>query len=532
MKLITVCTSLLTTVALTLTLGTDRAEASRALGIDSDFNCCTVNWSSVAGAGVQFACIKAAAKDEGFQNNVFANRMQGAHAAGIYTIPYYRCDPSAYEPQTEAAYFWAVAGSSIITGSHNLSPALDVEDGLTGTYLKDGGGTQSLAAWCNQWFADVKADAAASGVTIVQITYVNAGTTCAIGSGLHGSLWLANPCCMNDPQSGNPYTCGGCSESSAWDGCEPIGSESWSLWQYEWSSQQSSPPYPGLSERVDLNAYNGDISQMVSALQVIQPNNVCDFNGDYTTDFSTWRPSNFNWYIDGIEQVLWGGAGDIPVPGNYNGNGKAVLATWRPSNGKWYIDGGQQTVWGANGDIPVPGDYNGDGVTDLAVWRPANATWYVDGVEQVVFGTNGDIPVPGDYNGDGKTELAVWRPSNGTWYINGVGQFQWGQSGDVPVPGDYNGDGITEMAVWRPSNGTWYIYPQGTPLIQWGQSGDVPVPGDYNGDGKTVPALWRPSNNTWYVYPQGTLMVQWGAAGDIPLPLPYAIRHYSLGYSQ
>src|SRR5208337_5639031 len=82
--------------AVVLSLGTERAPAQRALGMDSDFHCCSVNFVTAANNGIQFACIKATALDEGFSNSVFAARMSAAQSAGIYTIPYNRCNPSAY----------------------------------------------------------------------------------------------------------------------------------------------------------------------------------------------------------------------------------------------------------------------------------------------------------------------------------------------------------------------------------------------------------------------------------------------------
>ena len=187
-----------------LLFGTGRALAQRALGMDSDFHCCSVNFVTAASNGIQFACIKATALDEGFSNSVFASRMTAAQSAGVYTIPYNRCDPSSNAPKTEAAFFWSWAKTNITAGGYNLSPALDVEDGLTGSYISDTGGSISLSGWCNQWYNDVSNYAAAAGIRIQQLTYVNIGIMCDLGSGLHGNLWLANPCCSNNPATGNP----------------------------------------------------------------------------------------------------------------------------------------------------------------------------------------------------------------------------------------------------------------------------------------------------------------------------------------
>ncbi len=256
---------------------------------------------------------------------------------------------------------------------------------------------------------------------------------------------------------------------------------------------------------------------------------VCDINVIGQTDRSVFRPSNSGWYIyPSGNPIQYGASTDIAVPADYNGTGQAQRAVWRPSTGDWYVYPSlNPTHWGATGDIPVPADYLGTGQAQLAVWRPSDGTWRVNGGSTVQWGTNGDIPVPGYYNGDGHADYAVYRPSNNKWYIYGQTAVQFGTTGDIPVPGDYTGGGTTQIATFRPSNGTWYI--NGVGSTPFGQNGDVPAPGDYTGSDFTQLATWRPSNSTWYVNGVGTNT--YGTTGDVPLPLPYAIRHYSLGYN-
>lgn len=247
----------------------------------------------------------------------------------------------------------------------------------------------------------------------------------------------------------------------------------------------------------------------------------CDFTGDGATDFGVFRPSNGNWYINGLNGgagTLFGQSGDIPVPADYNGDGTADLAYFRPSNGNWYKMGETPVLYGQTGDIPVPGDYNGDGRASLALFRPSDRKWYIQGYAGFEYGVATDIPVPGDYNGDGVTDIAQFRPSTGFWYVYGVSAFAYGQSGDIPVPGDYNGDGKTDCSVFRPSTGDWYVLPNAP--VHVGQAGDIPAPGDYDGNGTTDMAYYR--GGTLYVI--GGANVTLGTTDDKILNLPYAIR--------
>ncbi|CAN5476006.1 hypothetical protein BH18ACI3_BH18ACI3_09920 [soil metagenome] len=301
----------------------------------------------------------------------------------------------------------------------------------------------------------------------------------------------------------------------------------------------------------DLSSFGEDedgelyITQLGSGnVQKIVPAKAsADFDADFRTDFSLFRPSNGTWYIlngssGAIRIQQFGVNNDIPTAEDYDGDRRTDLAVFRPSDGNWYVLRSRDATFtavnfGVSGDIPVAGDYDGDSKADLALFRPSDGIWYIQrstlGVTNFPWGVTGDIPVPGDYDGDGKNDVAVWRPSDSTWYWmnstnRGISFIQYGQGGDVPAPGDFDGDGKNDLAVFRPAAGQWFIRHRLSNNFQvssWGITGDIPVVGDYDNDGRDDIAVFRPSNGTWYVIGSATGIIQisgWGIAGDIPVP--------------
>jgi glucose/arabinose dehydrogenase len=268
-----------------------------------------------------------------------------------------------------------------------------------------------------------------------------------------------------------------------------------------------------------------------------------DFDGDFKTDVSVFRPSTGVWYIwnslnNSYRIQGFGLTGDIPTPEDYDGDNITDIGVFRPSNGTWYhFLSSNNTVgiiqFGANGDVPAAGDYDGDAKADFTVFRPSTGTWYRNQTSNGAtvieeFGLDGDIPTPGDYDGDGKTDVAVWRASNGTWYRRNstnpsfIGSVPFGLSGDVPAQGDFDGDFKTDQAVYR--NGLWYVLQSSNGSVQitrFGLADDIPSVGDYDGDNRDDIAVFRPSNGTWYIIRSSngaTSFIQFGSTGDLPAP--------------
>ena len=269
-----------------------------------------------------------------------------------------------------------------------------------------------------------------------------------------------------------------------------------------------------------------------------------DFDGDGKTDYSVFRPSEGNWYLQqstaGFGAVNWGIATDVLTPGDYDGDGKTDFAIFRAnadsSQPDFYIlNSNGFTVsgvsWGVAGDKPVIADYDGDSKADIGVYRDSNTTFYIlnsgGGATVKVYGNAGDVPVAGDFVGDSHADITLFRPSTNTWWIfNGSGDtvVPFGAAGDILVPADYNGDDKDDVAVFRPASGQWFYLPSGggaAVSTSWGTAGDVPVPGDYDGDGEDDFAIYRAGQ--WWVLRStgGTTTLNFGIATDKAIPRQY-----------
>lgn len=229
-----------------------------------------------------------------------------------------------------------------------------------------------------------------------------------------------------------------------------------------------------------------------------------------------WKTINGDWPAGGnlnTRSFNWGTSGDVPAPGDFDGDFKSDYSVYRPSEGNWYVFLSATNSWfvtrfGLAGDIPVPNDYDGGGKTDIAVFRPSDGNWYVLFTESqqystVHWGANGDRPVPADFDGDLKTDFAVFRPSTGDWYYtkssdSTYGIMHWGTTGDVPVPADYDGDGRADLTVFR--SGVWHILRSTNGVYvpyNWGTAGDLPQAFLERGE-IAWPIVYRPSITRWF----------------------------------
>ena len=180
-----------------------------------------------------------------YQDPKFLSYMSHGKAAGLQMGAYDFARPDLITPATEANYFWAFAGGNIIADGKSLFPAIDFE--TFGGHV----GEPSYTAWINAWAADVKAKTSHFLHPVLYSSACNG--MCDMTTACTLSEWVANFNGQN-PYTGNPWgTCDCCNYLAS---CTPNG---WSYWQFSGTGAIS-----GISGNVDLDVYNGDLSQLIA----------------------------------------------------------------------------------------------------------------------------------------------------------------------------------------------------------------------------------------------------------------------------
>jgi GH25 family lysozyme M1 (1,4-beta-N-acetylmuramidase) len=276
-------------------------RAQRPLGTDiSDYQG-IVNWPSLTNAGVVCAWTKAT---EGtyFTATSFVANVESATNYGIPIGAYHFArshdDPNitgSDSADSEAAYFWGVAGSYVKAGGGYLVPMLDWEDPVCSN--ANGFTITFMSQWVNEWCNDISNDAAAQGVILRPVVY--SGTWYTVPSsggtgypGLNSTVtswpdWFAAYPASAFAQTGNP---GG---NSPWP--------SWYIWQYgdtNWSGGDADVyigNYQNFLQMFEIGGTNAPYFQTV-------PTNIVVNLGTNVTLYSTvsgQAPFNFQWFFNG-----------------------------------------------------------------------------------------------------------------------------------------------------------------------------------------------------------------------------------------
>jgi len=216
------------------------------LGIDVSHYQGGITWSSVYGDGVRYAFAKAV-EGTGYTDPNFSSYASGAKAAGLQFSAYDFVHPASGCPSAEVNHFWAVAGGKLTADGKSLYPMNDLEV-FSGVACGEG----TYTTWCNDWSVDVKAKTANFMHPVI---YISACNCVHLSTAITLSAWIA---CYNGQNlyTGNPWST--CCSYDRW-GSTSCNANTWTYWQVS-----STGAISGIGGNVDLDAYNGTLSELIS----------------------------------------------------------------------------------------------------------------------------------------------------------------------------------------------------------------------------------------------------------------------------
>ncbi len=208
-----------------------------------------------------------------------------------------------------------------------------------------------------------------------------------------------------------------------------------------------------------------------------------------------------------------GGAGLVPLSGDWNGDGIETPGLYSPAAGVFFLKnssgpGPADLVFGYGpvaGWTPVVGDWNGDGVDTIGLYEGTSGTFFLKnsntaGPANVVFGFGaggaGLAPLVGDWNGDGVDTVGVYSQASGFFFLrnsNAAGPadavvgFGPSASGWTPLAGDWDGNGTDTIGLYAPQSGFYFLRNANAPgpadtVFGYGPSGATPLVGDWDGE--------------------------------------------------
>jgi len=236
--------------------------------------------------------------------------------------------------------------------------------------------------------------------------------------------------------------------------------------------------------------------------------------------------------------------------------GSDTIGLYDPSSSKFFLRNSNTPgfadltfAYGAGGAglVPITGDWNGDGVDTVGLYDPSTGAFFLrnsntPGFADITFvyggGGAGLIPLKGDWNGDGIDTIGLYDPSTSAFFLrnsNSAGPadltFVYGPAGAglIPITGDWDGDGVDTVGLFDPATGTFYLRNSNTPgfadlTFVFGPFGTKPLAGDFDNDGFGTIGEFDPAMSKFFLRNTNSagpanLIVQYGppAPGFIPL---------------
>jgi GH25 family lysozyme M1 (1,4-beta-N-acetylmuramidase) len=273
-----------------LVLTVSPAWAQRPLGTDVSGYQTSIDWTTVKNAGVTFAWTKATEATD-YVNPYFGTQESGAQAQGILIGAYHFArpsdDPNVTGPNSadsEADYYWSVAGNYIKNGGHYLVPMLDWEDPGISNQLS----VATMSAWVNEWCNAIVRYGVTNGLTLkpVVYTYTSYAAEWCNSTVTNWPLWMANYPSPVNAQTGTPGS------TTPWP--------SWNIWQYADTNTSGG----------DSDVYNGTRAGFLQMFVVggtnapyfANPTNITvaqGANATFSIKPSGLAPLAFQWYFNG-----------------------------------------------------------------------------------------------------------------------------------------------------------------------------------------------------------------------------------------
>ncbi|WP_275408129.1 GH25 family lysozyme, partial [Actinoplanes octamycinicus] len=231
-------------------------------GIDVSHYQGTINWSSVADAGTDFAYAKAT-EGTNYTDPTYSANRTGARANSIYFGAYHFARPDQGDPRGQADRL--VNTSQYSSDGRTLPPMLDIE-WASGQATCFGLSTSSMVSWISQFLDQVRVRTGQKAMIYTNPNWWNpcTGNTTAFGSyPLFHSRYADTP------------------------GALPSGWSQFTLWQYT-----SSGSVPGVSGGVDRDVFNGTLAQLRALCNGGSGNKAPALaydNGDGTQTIYRWR---------------------------------------------------------------------------------------------------------------------------------------------------------------------------------------------------------------------------------------------------
>jgi GH25 family lysozyme M1 (1,4-beta-N-acetylmuramidase) len=214
--------------------GMSTMDTSGVQGIDVSHWQGSINWTSVKGAGIDFAYVKATEgttyKDTGFNAN-----YTNSYNAGLIRGAYHFARPNLSNGATQAGYFASNGGGWSKDGK-TLPGVLDIEHNPYGAMCY-GLSTTSMRTWINDFYNTYKARTTRDVVIYTTASWWNTCTGNWTGMSTKSPLWIAH-----------------------WGVTSPTipsGFPTWTIWQYTATGRVS-----GVAGDVDRNKFNGDMTRL------------------------------------------------------------------------------------------------------------------------------------------------------------------------------------------------------------------------------------------------------------------------------